>query len=88
MLFRSGSLGSALFVGIMSADADRLMAAGASKAQAYAAGFSHTLFIDIGILAVAFIVSIVFARVMRKQRQQRSADAQTMTPPATTSSPQ
>ncbi len=84
----AGSLGSALFVGIMSADADRLMAAGASKAQAYAAGFSHTLFIDIGILAVAFIMSIVFARIMRKQRQQRSADAQTMTPPATTSSPQ
>ena len=63
-------------------------AAGASKAQAYAAGFSHTLFIDIGILAVAFIVSIVFARIIRKQRQQRSSDAQTMTPPATTSSPQ
>ncbi|MCI8366040.1 MAG: multidrug efflux MFS transporter [Eggerthellaceae bacterium] len=63
----AGSIGSALFVGIMSADADRLMATGATKAQAYAAGFSHTLYIDLGILAVAFIASIIFARLMRKK---------------------
>lgn len=61
----AGSLGSALFVGMMSADADALMAAGATKAQAYAAGFSHTLLIDIGVLAVALIISIAFAWKMR-----------------------
>lgn len=64
----AGSIGSALFVGVMSADVDGLMAAGATKAQAYAAGFSHTLYIDLGILAVAFVVSIIFARIMRKKR--------------------
>ncbi|MCI8468684.1 MAG: multidrug efflux MFS transporter [Eggerthellaceae bacterium] len=63
----AGSVGSALFVGVLSADADRLMAAGASKAQAYAAGFSHTLYIDLGILAVALIVSVAFARAMRRR---------------------
>lgn len=64
----AGSIGSALFVGIMSADADRLIASGATKAGAYAAGFSHTLYIDLGIIAVAFIASIVFARIMAKKR--------------------
>lgn len=63
----AGSLGSALFVGIMSADADRAMAQGLSKADAYAQGFSHTLTIDIAIIAVAFIVSIFFARKVRKK---------------------
>lgn len=67
----AGSIGSALFVGVMSADADRLMAAGATKAQAYAVGFSHTLYIDLGILAVAFAASIVFARIMRKKRVEK-----------------
>lgn len=61
----AGSLGSALFVGMMSADADALMAAGATKAQAYAAGFSHTLLIDIGVLAAALVISIAFAWKMR-----------------------
>lgn len=63
----AGSLGSALFVGMMSADADALMAAGATKAQAYAVGFSHTLIIDIIVLAVAFAGSLIFAWKMRKK---------------------
>lgn len=62
----AGSLGSALFVGIMSADADAMMASGASKVEAYAAGFSHTLYIDIAILVFAFICSIVFTRIVTK----------------------
>ncbi len=64
----AGSVGSALFVGIMSADADRLMAQGISKADAYASGFSHTLLIAIGILAIAFVASIVFVRIMRRKQ--------------------
>jgi DHA2 family lincomycin resistance protein-like MFS transporter len=50
----AGSIGSALFVGVMSADVDRLMAAGSAKAQAFAAGFALSLFIDLGILVVIY----------------------------------
>ncbi|WP_302962977.1 MFS transporter [uncultured Adlercreutzia sp.] len=66
----AGSVGSALFVGIMSADTDRLMAQGIAKAHAYASGFSHTIFIAIGILAVAFVGAVAFGRLMRRQRQK------------------
>jgi len=66
----AGSVGSALFVGIMSADTDRLMAQGIAKAHAYASGFSHTLLIAIGILAVAFAGAVVFARLGRRRRQK------------------
>lgn len=65
----AGSLGSALFVGIMSADADRLRASGLSKADAYASGFSHTLSIDLVIIVVAFIASIFFARIIVKHKK-------------------
>lgn len=58
------SVASALFVGIMSSDTVRLMAAGASKADAYAAGFSRTLFIEIGIVLACLAGSVVFARIM------------------------
>lgn len=61
------SVASALFVGIMSSDAVRLMAGGATKADAYAAGFSHTLLIEIGVVVIALVVSVVFARVMRRR---------------------
>lgn len=73
----AGSLGSALFVGIMSADADRLMASGLSKADAYASGFSHTLSIDLVIIVIALIASIFFARVIAKNKkaaQQTNAE--------------
>lgn len=66
----AGSVGSALFVGIMSADADRLMATGATKASAYAFGFSHTIIISIIILAVAFVGATIFALIMRKKKPQ------------------
>lgn len=71
----AGSLGSALFVGIMGADVDRLMAADATKAAAYAAGFFHTLLIDIGVVAVALIGSVVFARIVgvRKKLGHRAS---------------
>lgn len=70
----AGSLGSAIFVGIMSADVDRLIAHGASKADAYSAGFSHTLIIALVILAVAFVGSIVYSRaVVRFDRKRRKS---------------
>lgn len=58
----AGSVSSALFVGIMSSDVTASMAAGASKATAYAAGFSHTLLIALGILVVGLIISLVYVR--------------------------
>lgn len=61
------SVASALFVGIMSSDVVSLMASGASKADAYAEGFSHTLFIEIGIAVVSLVGSVFFARVMHKR---------------------
>lgn len=66
----AGSVGSALFVGIMSADTDRLMAQGIAKADAYASGFSHTLLIAIGILAVTFVGAVVFGRIARQRHQK------------------
>ena len=66
----AGSVGSALFVGIMSADTDRLVAQGIAKADAYASGFSHTLLIAIGILAVAFVSAVVFGRIARQRHQK------------------
>lgn len=60
----AGSISSALFVGIMSTDVASSMAHGASKADAYAAGFSHTLLIALGILVVASVVSVLYARIV------------------------
>ena len=58
----------ALFVGIMSGDITHLMAGGMSKADAYAFGFSHTLLIAIGILIVAVILTVVYTRLVRRQK--------------------
>lgn len=65
------SFASALFVGVMSSDATRLLAGGASKADAYAAGFSHTLLIELGIAATLLVAAIVFALVARHRRNAR-----------------
>ena len=62
----AGSISSALFVGIMSSDVVNLMSHGADKAAAYSAGFSHTLLIAIGMLAVAFIASFFYSKIIVK----------------------
>lgn len=70
------SLSSALFVGVMSSDVSLLLAQGASKADAYAAGFSHTLLIELGIAVATGIASIAFARMMHRRRvAARKGDA-------------
>ena len=66
----AGSIGSALFVGIMSADVDKLMVDGVSKVDAYASGFSFSLSIAIGILVVGLVGSIIFSRLTRKHRSR------------------
>lgn len=60
----AGSISSALFVGIMSSDVSGMMAHGATKAAAYSAGFSHTLIIAIVILAIAFVCSFFYAKMI------------------------
>lgn len=62
----AGSIGSALYVGIMAGDADALMASGAAKAAAYAAGFSHTLLIGIGVVGAAFAISFLYVHAVRR----------------------
>lgn len=62
------SVSSALFVGFMSGDTARLMAHGVSKASAYASGFSHTLLIMIALLVVAVVVSVIYTRLVARQR--------------------
>ena len=69
------SVASALFVGVMSSDVAQQLAHGASKADAYAVGFSHTLYIEMGIAAVALVGSIVFARFMHKRWVAKHASA-------------
>ena len=65
------SFASALFVGVMSSDATRLLAGGASKADAYAAGFSHTLLIELGIAATLLVAAIAFSLFARRRRSAR-----------------
>ena len=69
------SISSALFVGIMSGDVTRLMASGASKASAYASGFSHTIVIEIGILVAAVIIAVIYTRLVKKFEEKSSKDS-------------
>ena len=64
----AGSIGTALFVGIMSGQMEHLTAAGASRATAYASGFEITLGIIIGIIAVGFVLSFWYSRIVRKKK--------------------
>ena len=57
----------------MSGDVTHLMAGGTSKADAYAFGFSHTLLIAIGILIVAVILTVVYTRLVRRQKGKAAA---------------
>lgn len=65
------SISSAVFVGIMSSQTAALMAHGATKASAYAAGFSHTLLIMIGILVVAVVIACAYVRIVKRSMGRR-----------------
>lgn len=68
----AGSVGSALYVGVMAGDVDSLMAAGTAKAAAYAAGFSHTLLMGIGVVAAALALSFLYARAVDRWSQRNA----------------
>lgn len=67
----ASALGPSLFVGVLSSDVLRATAAGLSKSEAYARGFSHTLEIALGITVVGLVVSIFYAWNMRKRVAQK-----------------
>lgn len=61
----ASAIGPSLFVGILSSDVVRDTAAGLAKADAYAAAFSHTLTIAIGIAVGGSILAFLYARSLR-----------------------
>lgn len=62
----AGCISSALYVGMISGDVEAQLAAGATKAHAYAVGFAHTLPIEIGCIVVALCLSLVFVKLVNK----------------------
>lgn len=52
----------------MSGQMEHLTAAGATRAAAYASGFEITLGIIIGIIAVGFVLSFWYSRIVRKKK--------------------
>lgn len=71
----AGCISSALYVGIMSGMVESQMAAGATKTQAYAFGFAHTLPIEIGLIVAAIAVSLAYVRLVRKFAATHRSDA-------------
>ena len=65
----ANAIGSALYVGVLSADVLRLTAQGLSRADAYAHGFAHTLIISLVIAVIALIVAIIYSWKTRKRKQ-------------------
>ncbi len=61
----AGCISSALFVGIMSGSVEAQLAVGATKAQAYASGFAHTLPIEIALIVAALGLSLIYVRQVR-----------------------
>lgn len=64
----AGSIGTALFVGIMSGQMEHLTALGVSRSAAYASGFEITLGIIIGIEVVGLALSFWYSRIVRKKK--------------------
>ncbi|NEG70452.1 MFS transporter [Bifidobacterium choloepi] len=70
----ASSIGSALFVGILSADVVRLTARGISRSNAYVQGFQHSMWIAVAIEAVMTVVSLWYSRQMLKHHMARLGD--------------
>lgn len=69
------SIGSALFVGVLSADVLRDTASGLAKSAAYANAFAHTMLIVIGIAVVAGMLAFGYARVLRREQKKVPASS-------------
>lgn len=78
----ASAVGPSLLVGVLSADVLKATAAGLSKADAYATGFSHTLEISIAIACVGLVVSFCFALYVRARakRQMPPKDNESASP--------
>ena len=64
----ASSIGSALFVGILSADVLRLTAEHTVKSAAYVNGFEHSIIIGVIIEAATMALSVWYSRKMLKRR--------------------
>ncbi len=62
----AGSIGSALFVGVLSADVLRQTAEGVNRHAAYANGFQHSILIAAIFEVVMLLVSVWYSREMVK----------------------
>lgn len=71
----AGCISSALYVGMMSGTVDAQLAAGASKAHAYAVGFADTLPLEIGFIVAAIVLSLVYVRLVRAYTRSQAAGA-------------
>ncbi len=78
----ASSIGSALFVGVLSADVLRLTASGTSHADAYAFGFAHTLWISIVLAAFGIALSIIYSRRMRTRVSSHEKDTASAAEPS------
>lgn len=74
----AGSLGSALFVGILSVDVLRQTHAGVGRHLAYADGFQHAVLVGAVIEAVMLAVSLWYSRQMVRHGRNRITPAATM----------
>lgn len=64
----ANSIAQSLFVGILSADVLNLTAHGMAKADAYASGFTHAIIIAIAFIACAFVLSLIFVRLLHSKK--------------------
>ena len=71
----ANSIGSALFVGVLSADVLQKTAEGMTKAHAYSFGFLHTVLIGAAVGVIGMIVAFVYAYRMHKERLARETTA-------------
>ena len=64
----ANSIAQSLFVGILSADVLNLTASGMAKVDAYASGFTHAILIAIIFIACAFVLSLIFVRLLKSKK--------------------
>lgn len=76
----TNSVGSALFVGLAASDVARLAADGVVRAAAHAQGFSHTLLIEIAIVAAALLGTVLLHGAARKRANKKAEAARVDSP--------
>lgn len=76
----AGCISSALYVGLMSGMVESKVAAGATKTEAYASGFAHTLPVEIGLVIAAIALSFAFVKLVKRYTLAHSGQGRTQKP--------